>query len=135
MFTAFGYFEEQDENRQVLRNIRSSLRPGGKVVIDVIGKERLAKIFQATNWQELEDGTLVLESRKPADDWAFMHNRWIIVKGTERLEHSFKHRLYSAVELKTLLQEEGYKDVSAFGSFDGSEYDQNSQRLIVVGSV
>ena len=42
MFTSFGYFDDKNEDIQVLRNIFTSLRPGGVCLIDVMGKERLA---------------------------------------------------------------------------------------------
>ena len=42
VFTSFGYFEDQAENRRVLENIFASLKPGGAFVFDHLGKEVLA---------------------------------------------------------------------------------------------
>jgi hypothetical protein len=42
-------------------------------------------------------------------------------------------RLYSACELKTLLQTCGFENVRAYGSFDGAPYDTAAKRLEVVG--
>lgn len=42
LFTSFGYFEDQADDKLVMRNIFESLRPGGKLVVDVLGKEVLA---------------------------------------------------------------------------------------------
>jgi 2-polyprenyl-3-methyl-5-hydroxy-6-metoxy-1,4-benzoquinol methylase len=50
MLTSFGYFEEQADERRVLENARASLRPGGWLLIDLMGKEvlRLGSLrFQA----------------------------------------------------------------------------------------
>src|SRR5262249_11883411 len=44
MFTSFGYFENPGQDADVLRNVFLSLRPGGKFLIDVMGKEVLAAI-------------------------------------------------------------------------------------------
>ena len=38
-----------------MRNIYDSLRPGGKLVLDVLGKEVLAAKFRPRDWTE-EDG-------------------------------------------------------------------------------
>ena len=45
VFTSFGYFEDQAENRRVLENIFASLKPGGAFVFDHLGKEVLASQF------------------------------------------------------------------------------------------
>lgn len=37
MFTSFGLFEDQDDDRRVLANIRDSLRPGGVLVMELVG--------------------------------------------------------------------------------------------------
>jgi SAM-dependent methyltransferase len=38
MFTSFGYFDNKDDDLQVLRNAYESLAPGGAILIDLIGK-------------------------------------------------------------------------------------------------
>lgn len=30
LYTSFGYFDDQEEDRRVLRNLRESLRPAGR---------------------------------------------------------------------------------------------------------
>jgi SAM-dependent methyltransferase len=48
MVTAFGYFDDKEDDLLVLRNIYASLREGGVFVIDTMGKEWLAKGFLPT---------------------------------------------------------------------------------------
>jgi 2-polyprenyl-3-methyl-5-hydroxy-6-metoxy-1,4-benzoquinol methylase len=48
MFTSFGYFDDRREDVMVLENMFKSLQPGGACLIDVLGKERLAKILLST---------------------------------------------------------------------------------------
>lgn len=134
LFTSFGYFEDEEDDLLVATNIFRSLRSGGKAVIDIISKERLAKIFLPNNWSELDDGTLMLEERKPTCDWGWMENRWIFIKGTERHEVRFGHRLYSAAELKKLMLTARFSTVQAFGSLEGALYDQDAKRLVVVAT-
>jgi len=45
LFTSFGYFENPDEDLQVLRNLHASLRPGGRLAMQMAGKEVLARCF------------------------------------------------------------------------------------------
>ena len=47
LFTSFGYFDTEEEDVQVLRNLHASLRPGGRVVIDC---ERQGVDRDAASW-------------------------------------------------------------------------------------
>jgi 2-polyprenyl-3-methyl-5-hydroxy-6-metoxy-1,4-benzoquinol methylase len=38
MFTSFGYFEDSEDDRQVVENIFRSLKSGGKFLIEIMGK-------------------------------------------------------------------------------------------------
>jgi len=42
MFTSFGYFEDPKDDIKVLKNCFISLKPGGKIIIELLGKEILA---------------------------------------------------------------------------------------------
>ncbi len=46
MWTSFGYFDDKREDIQVLENILTSLKPGGVVLLEMMGKERLARMLQ-----------------------------------------------------------------------------------------
>lgn len=133
MFTSFGYFDDDSQQMIVLDNVYKSLRPGGRLIIDVMGKEILARIYKEADWSEGEYG-IYLERRKPVDDWGKFHNTWILITqdGT-RHEWIVTHYIYSATELKSLLRSVGFVDVRAYGGLDGGVYDNTARRLIVVG--
>jgi SAM-dependent methyltransferase len=57
MFTSFGYFKDEEDNLKVLRNIYESLKESGVLVIEVLGKERLARTWLNTISSQLADGT------------------------------------------------------------------------------
>jgi SAM-dependent methyltransferase len=61
LFTSFGYFKEEQDNLQVLRNIHRSLKENGGLVLEVVGKERLARTWQNAICSELADGSLVVQ--------------------------------------------------------------------------
>ncbi len=133
MFTAFGYFEDLAEDKRVLSNIFSSLRKGGKLIIDVMGKEILARIFCERDWQE-QDEFFVLQERKVSQNWSRMENRWILLKNGRQYETKFSHRLYSATELLGLLTDSGFSCINIYGDLTGAEYDHNAKRLIAVAN-
>ena len=132
MFTSFSYFEDPEEDRQVVANVYRSLKSGGVFILDTHGKETLARIFRESGWREV-DGVLTLEERKVTRNWGWMENRWIVIKDGKRTDFNVNHRLYAATELIALLTGCGFSRADAYGDFDGSPYDQTARRLVVVG--
>lgn len=61
-----------------------------------------------------------------------MENRWIVVDNGECREFDVSHRLYSAIELRELLERIGFETVSVYGDFAGSDYDETAERMVVV---
>lgn len=131
MFTAFGYFECLFDDKRVLVNAYHCLRKGGKLIIDVMGKEVLAKIFQERDWHE-QDGRKFLRESKISRDWSWCDNKWILLENGELKEFTFGHRVYSAVELGRLLKDCGFGDIKFYGDLDGSDYDHDAKRLIAI---
>jgi SAM-dependent methyltransferase len=131
LFTAFGYFENPADDRRVLVNVHKSLKPGGRLVMDLMGKEIIARVFRERDWRE-EAGMLILEERKISRDWSWIENRWIYLRGTQRNEFRVSHRLYSATELTGLLKDCGFRKIQVHGDYAGSAYDQRAERLVMV---
>jgi SAM-dependent methyltransferase len=132
IFTSFGYFEDPAENQRVLENNYRSLRPGGRFLLDIMGKEVLARIFQARDWSE-HNGLFWLQERQPLDNWSRLQVRWILLSEGQRREFLMQHWLYSAAELAAMFYEAGFDAVSVYGGLDGRPYDQEARRLLVVG--
>jgi SAM-dependent methyltransferase len=134
LYTSFGYFEDQEDDRRVAANLLASLKPGGVAVFEMVAKEVLARTFKATEWHQEPDGTIVLEERTLSRDWTWIENRWVLIKGGEQRELRFSHRLYGGAELRELMEGVGFVDVRVYGSLGGIPFDQKAERLVVVGS-
>jgi SAM-dependent methyltransferase len=132
MFTSFGYFDDKEEDLRVLRNIFTSLKTGGICLIDVVGKERIAKIFQPTTSVDLADGTKLIQRHEIFDNWTRIRNEWILIKNGRAKTYSFHHTIYSGQELKDRMEAVGFADVNLYGNLDGDDYDPDSQRLVAV---
>ena len=131
LFTSFGYFEDPRDDQRVVDNIYASLRPGGVLVMQLMSKEVLARIFRPRDWYE-QDGLLVLEERKVRQSWSWIESRWTLISDRRRVDLDLSHRLYSASELTFLLRERGFGEAVAYGDLDGSPYDEKADRLVVV---
>jgi SAM-dependent methyltransferase len=131
LLTSFGFFEDQRDDEKVAKNVFASLREGGAFVIEMMGKEILARIFRERDWQEV-NGAIWMEERKVSKDWSWMENRWILLKGGQTHEFRFSLRPYSAAELTRLLTECGFAETEVYGNLAGAPYDHKAQRLVVV---
>ncbi len=131
LFTSFGFFDNPDDENRIIENIYHSLKPDGCLVIDLVGKEILARNFQPRDWTEA-GGVLRLEEREPVENWTYMNNRWLMIRDGKIDEFTFKLRIYSGHELALLLTSAGFGEVSIYGSLDGSPYDHTAQRMVAV---
>jgi SAM-dependent methyltransferase len=133
LYTSIGYFDTPEEDRRLLEKACQSLKPGGRLLMDLSGKEVLARVFKEQNRTELADGTVFLEERTIEGDWERVHNRWVLVQDEKRIERRFSVRIYSGSGLKAMMLESGFESVNLYGTLDGRPYDFDARRLVAVG--
>jgi SAM-dependent methyltransferase len=136
LFTSFGYFEDPADDLRVARHLHESLRPGGKLLMELIGREVIAAQFQERDWYwvDRERGLRMLEERNLRPGWDWIESTWTLLGGPETVTRTISHRLYTGSELAALLRRAGFASVELFGSLDGTPYDQRAKRLVVVGA-
>ena len=132
MCTSFGYFDDKDEDLRVLSNIYESLKPGGVLVMDIVSKEWLAKVFAATSSEVHPDGTLLVQRREIFDDWTRIRNEWLLIRDEQVRSFKFHHTLYSGQELKDRLLQVGFSNTQLYGDLEGSAYGTSAKRLIAL---
>ena len=132
LFTSIGLFRDPAENRGVLQNFFDGLRPGGTLIIDVLSREILARIWQPTHARRLEDGRLLVQERRVTDDWTWVEVAWTFVEDGTARTFDLSHRVYGVVDLTAELRSVGFSEVRAFGGFDGRPYDTQADRLVLV---
>lgn len=133
-FTSFGYFDDPNDDLRVLRHVARSLRPGGRFLVDVLGKEVVARGFPERWWKWLTPTRLLLEERVVLDAWTRLETRWTLLSPSGTESFALRHRLYSAAELARAMAEAGFARVEVFGSLEGAPYDAHAWRLIAVGT-
>jgi len=133
LYTSFGYFESEEENQRMLNNICDSLKAGGFFVMEIMTKEIFARLFNEREFYDFNDGIYTVR-REIIDDWEKVSNHWKIVKDCNIHEFDIVYYLYSAVELKRMLQKAGFSGIECYGTFYGDPYDQNAAQLIVVAT-
>jgi SAM-dependent methyltransferase len=132
LYNSFGYFQNEDDDLRVLRNIHASLKENGVLVIDVLGKERLARTWQSASCTELADGSLVLQRPKVRDDLCRLSTDWTLIKSDKTRSVKVEHTLYSGRELKDRLLSCGFRSVQLYGDLLGSPYNLYAKSLVAV---
>lgn len=132
MFTSFGYFEDKRDDMRVLKNIATSLRPGGIFLIEMHGKEWIAHHYAAVRMDSLPGGARLIQAHEVLDDWTRLRNEWILIRRGRAKTYRFNLTIYSAQELRDRLEQAGFSDVKLYGGLDGGEYGLRANRMAAV---
>ena len=132
MFTAFGYFDDEG-NQRVLEEVARVLRPGGCFLIELINRDSLMRRFEPRRSGERRDGRMGVEEHEFDAVAGTNTTRW---KVTDSAGHgtfqSFTVRVYTLQELELRMSQAGLAVEDAWGGLDGSELTMDSRRLAVL---
>lgn len=93
LVTSFGNFENRVDDLKVAWNLCESLKPGTRLVIEMMGKEILAWRFVPRRWEVTLDGTLLLMEHRHRSGSERMQTRCNLIKDATRRELNFYYRV------------------------------------------
>ena len=129
LFSSFGYFDDR-ENQAVLTGIRRVLRPGGRILLDVMNPVRIRSTLVPRSERAVGDGTLI-EERSLSENRRRVRKQVTLLAPDGRAERWREDvRMYQADELDTLAQAAGLRFVARYGDFDGTAFDSHSPRQL-----
>lgn len=130
-FTSFGYFESEDENRQVLHEVARVLTPGGGLMLDLFNREQVLANLESGETRNV--GGRVVEIERWYDERSERVNKRIRLLGSEYPQTFLESvRAYSAEEVADALAGAGLGVTARYGSFAGERFSHESPRLILV---
>ncbi len=134
MFTAFGYFEQEEDNQKVLSEVFKALKPGGVFLMDVLNREHLLKNWQPKRWSKQTDFILLEEMLFDFFRGVLEVNRTLIHDDHESKKSNFSLRLYTLVELLEMLRKANLYLEAVFGDFKLGQYSADSPRMIIMAN-
>ena len=128
-FTTFGYFDDA-ANLEVLRAVRSVLRPGGRLLLDLNHLPRLLETLQRQQWHR-RDADVALDEYEWHDERSVMTTRRTYIRGGRVREFSYDVRMYMPDELRKLLADAGFAGVELLGP-TGEVLAEEDRRLVAI---
>lgn len=132
LFTSFGYFDDDAEDRAVLAAVYRSLKPGGVFLIDTLNRDFVIDRLVAKEELSLSGRSLQIERRLSADRCHVEKQTRVIEP--DGVERTFREsvRMYTGDELERMLREARFTNVRCYGSLRGEPYRSASGRLVMV---
>lgn len=132
-FTSFGYFETDEENKKVLFAISKALKPGGKFLMDYMNPDYVVKNLVDRDEKEISGGLKAIQERWIDHLKKRINKKITLIKDGEKSFFNESVRMYSLQEMKKMIGEAGLKLIKVYGNFIGSEYGQDSPRMVLIG--
>jgi ubiquinone/menaquinone biosynthesis C-methylase UbiE len=131
LFSSLGYFGDEEDTR-ALAEIRRVLRPGGRLLIEIMHRDAAVLRFRDQNWHLVGGGRLLLEQRTfdPASGIAQTTQTLIETSG-ERDSRTFSLRVYTATELMAMLARAGFEESRAYSDFEGNPFTAEGRLVLV----
>jgi len=130
IFTSFGYFDNDEENFHVIKNVSSSLKKGGYFVFDFINSEFIKNNIVPRSRNKL-GGITVIQKRKIEN--GFIVKDIEVYKGSKVRHFNEILKLYGKKELVHCFKKFNFNVKTLFGDYYGNKFsEKNSKRIIII---
>jgi SAM-dependent methyltransferase len=133
VFSTFGYFDDET-NKKTLANIARALKPGGKVLLEILNRDYLISDLPTRVWWE-GDGCVVLEEVElNYFSSRIQVNRSVVFDDGRQLEQEISVRAYSLHELGKLMHAANFRVLEVSGGYQtrGRFFGNQSRHIIVL---
>jgi SAM-dependent methyltransferase len=134
LFSSFGYFATDEENEAVMKELVSTLKPGGKLALHLVNRDWLLKVFKPVDWR-IQGDLLELEARRYDPKTRYNESFLVVLNQKTGKGRSYYHRirLYSKKEIVSMMKRCGLKNVKAFPACSAESFSRqkNSHPLYV----
>lgn len=135
LFTTFGYFKTERENKQVIDAQATMLRKGGKIIIDFMNASKVRDGFEPKS--EGSIGELSYKIKRSVRDDAIRKEIEFFGNGLKGKKNFFERvKLYEPDWFKKELTLRGFKIENVFGDYEGADFDPKTcDRFIIVATL
>jgi SAM-dependent methyltransferase len=129
LFTSFGYFDHEVEHTAALREMISTLRPGGWFVIDFLNPATVRRRLVPHERVMVESGEVEVGRSVSADG----HHVSKVITTPSGRRFVERVRLFEPDEIAGMLEAEGVEIRHRLGDYDAAAFSHDSPRTILLG--
>lgn len=130
LFNSLGYFEAEDDNQRVLAEFGRTVRPGGRLLLDLANIDHVRRQPSHSSWTQ--DGVTVSSEYQwdEASHRAITRRRAVFREGREE-RYVSSVRLYEAEEIAARLDDAGWTIAERYGAYSGGPVTAETPRRIL----
>jgi D-alanine-D-alanine ligase len=119
---SFGYFESNEDDLMILKEVFRVLKPDGTFLIDVADGSFLRDHYQPRSWEWIDKKYFVCRERSLAKDNERLISREVIshVEKGIVVDQFYAERLYTREMLSEIFSGSGYKNIVFHGPLEGN---------------
>ncbi len=135
MGNSFGYFSDDRNNKRILNEIARVLKPGGKLLLDLINRDYAITQFNPESEHEAELGFEIIRKRTLGKKGITVREK--VVSGADKVcrDITYFSRLFTDEEIREYLTEAGFNNINTLKGFSPhktkADYGMLTNRLIV----
>jgi SAM-dependent methyltransferase len=136
LWTSIGYYDEATD-LEIIRGYHGLVREGGLLLVETVNRDYLVRHFDPQGYEAFGD-LVEIEERSLDAATSRMQNTWRFYrKSGEDLLHAatipIDHRVYSAHELRGLLEQGGWTVEKIRGGLKAEDPSADISRILLVG--
>jgi len=130
LFTSFGYFEDDEENFRIFKNVYKYLKPTSYFVMDYLNRYYVEQHLVNRSVDKIPGGEIIQE--RSINEKRVIKKITISKNGQE--QHFLESvRMYTPNYLTRELKKIGFDIIKSFGDFNGNAFNaETSQRIIII---
>lgn len=133
LFSTFGYFDD-DTNKKTAANIARALKPGGRVMFEILNRDYVIADLPTRVWWEGEGCVVLEEVELNYFSSRIQVNRSVVFDDGRQLEQEISVRAYSLHEVGKLMHAAGFRVLEVSGGYHtrGRFFGNQSRHIIVL---
>ena len=129
LFTSFGYFNDTKDNHLVINGVTKALKKGGLFVIDFLNIKKTLKKLTKSEKIKINEINFYI---KRWSDLNFLYKKIEFKEKTKKFEFTERIQLLNKEEIINLCSKSNLKNISTFGDYQLNDFNENSERLILL---
>jgi SAM-dependent methyltransferase len=130
LFTSFGYFDKEEDDLRVFRNVNKSLKNGGWYVLDLINPSHLEKTVVPESSRTT--GNLAVTEKRKLEGGRITKTISITSADGSTADFTESVKLFSLDEILRMLRSEGFAVEKITGNYNGEPFaEESSPRMMI----